>query len=94
MRRPPRSHNSTLAVTSWSVRRAAIASKTCVAPPVGGGSAGTPSSSTNRTAKLRAPKTLTRLPSVFGSSPWVQRSSCVLSGIGRPAPGLGSDGPP
>ena len=53
-------------------------SNTCVAPPVGNGSAGTPSSSTNRTAKLFSPNTSTRLPSVLSLSPSSQPWSASL----------------
>ena len=58
---------------------AATISNTCVAPPVGNGSAGTPSNSTNRIAKLFSPNASTRLPSVFSPSPVSHRSSSSLS---------------
>jgi hypothetical protein len=44
-------------------------SNTCVAPPVGSGSAGTPSRTMNRIAKLLAPNSSMRLSTVFSPSP-------------------------
>ena len=52
----------------------AITSNTCVAPPVGSASAGTPRRITKMTAKLFSSKTSIRLPSVFSPSPCAQAS--------------------
>jgi hypothetical protein len=41
-------------------------SKTCVAPPVGNGSAGSAINSTNTSAKLRGPNSSVMLPRVLG----------------------------
>ena len=57
-------------------------SKTCVAPPVGSGSAGTPSSTTKRIAKLFSSKRSMRLATVFSRSPVSQRSSWSLTFAG------------
>jgi hypothetical protein len=54
-------------------------SKTCVAPPVGSGSAGTPSRTTNRIAKLFSWKSSMRLATVFSPSPASQPASCSLT---------------
>ena len=50
--------------TSWAATIQATMSNTCVAPPVGIGSADTPSRRMNRRAKLFSSKTSTRPPSV------------------------------
>jgi hypothetical protein len=57
-------------------------SKTCVAPPVGSGSAGTASRTTKRIAKLFFSKSSMRLASVFSPSPPSQPSSCSLTVCG------------
>ena len=59
-----------------------MTSKTCVAPPVGIGSAGTPSSSTKRIAKLFSSKSSIRLPSVLSPSLVSQPSSWSLTFAG------------
>jgi hypothetical protein len=56
-RRPTTSCKATSIVTT---------SNTCVAPPVGSGSAGSAIKSTNTSAKLREPNSSMMLPSVFG----------------------------
>ena len=56
-------------------------SNTCVAPPVGSGKAGTPSSSTNSTAKLFSPKTAIKPLSVLSPSLSIQRPSSSLTFI-------------
>ena len=75
---------------SSSASSIVMTSSTCVAPPVGSGSAGSAMSSAKTIAKLRSPKTSMRLPSVFGASPVSQRSSCSLtcssSGSGPSSP--------
>src|SRR4051794_14141187 len=60
-------------------------SNTWVAPPVGSGSAGTPSRSTNRSAKLFSLKSAMSPPSVLSPSVPSQRSiwSLTCSGSGR-----------
>jgi hypothetical protein len=62
-------------------------SKTCVAPPVGSGSAGTPSRTTNRIAKLFSSKRSMRLATVFSPSLASQPASWSLIAC---AGGLGS----
>ena len=56
-----------------------MTSKTCVAPPVGIGSAGTPSRSTKRIAKLFSSKRAMRPPTVLSPSPVSQFSSWSLT---------------
>ena len=72
--------------TSWPATSTATISKTCVAPPVGIGSAGTPSSRTKMIAKLFSSKTSARPPSVLSPSPSSQSESWSLRAGGpRPA---------
>ena len=52
-----------------------MTSSTCVAPPVGSGSAGSAMRITKTIAKLRSPNRSIRLPRVFGSSPRSHPSS-------------------
>jgi hypothetical protein len=54
-------------------------SNTCVAPPVGNGSAGTPSRTTKRIAKLFSSNSSMRLATVFSPSPASQPSSWSLT---------------
>jgi len=63
----------------------ATISKTCVAPPVGRGRAGTPSRRTNANAKLFWPKSSFRLPSVLGPSWASQLSNSALTLSASPA---------
>ena len=55
-----------------------MASKTCVAPPVGSGNAGVAMRTTNSSAKLFSPKNSIRPPSVLSPSLANQRSSSSL----------------
>ncbi len=66
-------------------------SNTCVAPPVGSGSAGTPSRITNRIAKLFSPNSEIKLPTVFSPSLASQRSRSSLT-IGSALAALPSGG--
>ena len=68
-------------------------SNTCVAPPVGSGSAGTPSSSTNRIAKLFSSNSAIRLPNDFSPSLSSQRPSWPLTVVGS-ATGTGAGDSP
>ena len=56
-----------------------MTSNTCVAPPVGTGSAGTPSRTTNRIAKLFFSNSSMRLATLFSPSLASQRSSWSLT---------------
>ena len=66
-------------MTSWSASSIAIASRMCVAPPVGMGSAGTLSSTTNSTAKLFSPNASTMLPTVWSPPASSQSESWSLN---------------
>lgn len=82
---------------SSSASSTAMISNTCVAPPVGSGSAGTPSRRTNRIAKLFSLKSSMRLPRVLSPSLFSQCSSSSLtfsgSEVGSSARGVqGAEG--
>src|SRR4051794_36335561 len=64
---------------NWSARSMATSSNTCVAPPVGSGSAETPSSRMNSSAKLFCSNSSMMPPSVLSRSLRSQRSSSSLA---------------